>query len=130
MRVGVTRVRIMQRLKRPKPHDLPALLAALPPGRRRVAEALVVEEDAPTYPQVAEALGVHLGTVHTHLRRLRLLHPEVWEAVTAERQRQLWERHAGAVARADAHSREWHRKQANRRYYYRFGFWPWEWGRW
>lgn len=73
--------------KRPKPHDLPALLGTLPLGRRRVAEALVSEGGAPTYSQVAEALGIHLGTIHTHLRRMRLLHPGVWEAVTAERQR-------------------------------------------
>ena len=77
------------------------------PFCRRVALALVSGEDAPTYPEIAAALGLHLGTVHAHLRRIRLLHPEVWEAIMAERHRQLAERHAAAVGRAEAHSREW-----------------------
>ncbi|HTE19412.1 MAG TPA: hypothetical protein VK689_13640 [Armatimonadota bacterium] len=119
----------VRRLKIPKPHDLAGLLDTLPAGRRRVAEALVAGEGAPTYPEVAEALGVHLGTVHTHLRRLQQLHPEVYGAIMGERARQLAERHEGALSRAADHSREWHRKERNRRYYYRYGFWPWEWRR-
>ncbi len=101
-------------------------LGALPPGRARVALALVVGRDAPTYPEVAARLGLGLGTVHTHLRRLRERHPEVYAAVLAERARQLARRHTAALARDEAHSRHWHRKQANRRYYARFGYWPWE----
>ena len=40
-----------------------AALAGLPPGRRRVALALVLPGDAPTYPQIAARLGLGLGTV-------------------------------------------------------------------
>jgi len=35
-------------------------------------------------------------------------------------------RHVLAIQRANEHSAIWHRHQANRRYYYRFGRWPWE----
>ena len=75
------------------PRALMDLLAALPPGRRRVALALVGSEEAPTYPEVAAGLGIHLGTVHQHLRRIRLQHPVVYYAVMTERSRQLVERH-------------------------------------
>ncbi len=44
----------------------------------------------------------------------------------AERRRQLAERHERAVERAEAHSRRWHRRQANRKFYYEHGRWPWE----
>ncbi len=102
------------------------LLATLPPGRRRVALALIGSQEAPTYPEVAAALGIHLGSVHQHLRRIRLQHPGVYGAVMRERTRQLVERHTQALSRADDHSRNWHRKQSNRRYYHRFGRWPWQ----
>jgi len=97
-----------------------ALLAALgklPPGRARVALALVLTRAAPTYPEVAARLGLGVGTVHTHLRRLRERHPDLYAAVMAERARQLVRRHAAALARDAAHSKRWHRKQANRRFY-------------
>jgi hypothetical protein len=69
---------------------------------------------------------MHLGTVHTYLRRMRLKRRNTYSALMAERQRQLGDRHEAALARAEAHSREWHRKQANRRFYHQFGVWPWE----
>ena len=111
--------------KIPESHDLADLLATLPAGRRRVVVALMASR-ALTYPQLAAALGVHLGTIHAHLRRVRQRHPELYALVMAERAHQLAARHQQALARAEAHSRAWHRKQANRRYYYRFGRWPWE----
>lgn len=112
--------------KRLKAHDLAALLATVPHGRRRVAEALVGGDAARTYGEVADLLGVHLGTVHTHLCRLRLRHPEAYAALMAERRRQLDVRHQAAVADAEMRSWEWHRRQANRRYRQRFGYRPWE----
>jgi hypothetical protein len=112
--------------KRPEPHDLPAGLDRLPPGQRRVAVALVETGTAQSYPAVAAALGVHLGTVHRHLGRVRARHPALYAALMAERARQLATRHTAALARAAAHSEQWHRRQANRRYYYRYGRWPWE----
>src|SRR5919199_6906898 len=80
-------------LKRQIPHDLARRLAGLPPGRRRVAEALVDGVPARTYPDVAAVLGVSLGTVHQHLRRIRQHHPEAYTALMAERRRQLAGRH-------------------------------------
>src|SRR6476646_5821483 len=98
------------------PTSLARLLRALPPGRRRVAQALLADSGSRTYPAVAAQLGIHLGTVHQHLRRIRLLHPPVYAILMAERARQLTERHENAVQRAEAHSEEWHRKQARRRF--------------
>ena len=120
--------------KRPIPHDtscrtdkpLAAMLATLPGGRRRVAEALVGGTVAPTYTAVAAQLGISLGTVHRHLQRTRLRHPAVHAALVDERRRQLTARHDRAIERAISRSRRWHRRQANRRYFERFGCWPWE----
>lgn len=106
-----------------------ALLAALsrvPPGRARVALALVVGPDAPTYPEVAARLGLGVGTVATHLRRLRERHPDLYALLMAARARQLARRHEAALARDEAHSKRWHKRQANRRYYAAHGSWPWE----
>ena len=114
------------RLKKRIPHDLDNLLATLPEGRRRVAEALIDGREARTYPEVADMLDVHLGTVHQHLRRIRLLHPEVYAALMAERARQLAKRHEEALARAEMHTRQWLRRKANCRYYLKHGHWPWE----
>jgi hypothetical protein len=113
-------------LKRPKPYALPASFDALPPGQLRVAEALVGGGVAPTYEQVADALGLHLGTVLGYLNRIRTRRPEVYADLVVLRGHQLGERHVGAVKRAAEHSARWHRKQANRRYHARFGIWPWE----
>jgi DNA-binding NarL/FixJ family response regulator len=87
---------------------LARLLATLPLGRRRVAMALIADTQGRTYPEVAAKLGVRLGTVHQHLRRIRLRHPDVYLAVMKERTRQLAARHRRALARAKAHSKRWH----------------------
>jgi hypothetical protein len=58
---------------------------------------------------VATNLGLGLGTVHQHLRRIRLRHPTVYSALMKLRARQLAARHRRAVARAKAHSKRWHR---------------------
>ena len=62
------------------PTGLNLLLATLPPGRRRVAMALLADPAGRTYQAVAAQLGVRLGTVHQHLRRIRQRHPEVHAA--------------------------------------------------
>ncbi len=105
----------------PRSHDLAALLAALPPGQRRVAEALMAEPAGRTYPQVAALLGVHLGTVHRHLARIRRRHPAAYRALLAVRADQLAGRHTRAVAGAKA-------QRARRRYIHRHlhGREPWE----
>ena len=120
------------RTKIPRLHDimstlgLPTLIAILPKGQRQVAWALIGGRQAPTYRQVAAKLGIHVGTVYQHLRRIRENAPTLYELIMEERRRQLAVRHEQVVKRAEAHSRAWHRKQANRRYYYHFGRWPWE----
>jgi hypothetical protein len=101
-----------------------------------VLEALVVvagalveplpDGSAPTYPQAAARAGVPLGTLHTRLARVKAEHPEAYGVVMDERRRQLAERHRRALERQESRSRAWHRRQANRRHYRLFGFWPWE----
>jgi hypothetical protein len=86
------------------------VLATLPAGQYRVAMALIADRSARTYPAVAAELGIHLGTVHQHLRRIRHQHPGIYAELMKERARQLAERHRKAIARAKAHSREWHEK--------------------
>ena len=82
------------------PTLLARLLRTLPPGRRRVAQALLARSASRTYPAVAAYLGIHLGTVHQHLRRIRLRHPHVYVMIMAARARQLAERHERAEQRA------------------------------
>jgi hypothetical protein len=112
-----------------RPHkrrDLHDTLAPLPAGQRRVAEALVAAPAGRTYAKTAEALGINLGTVYEHLRRVRTRHPEVYRELMVLRAEQLATRHAQAQQRAAAHSERWHRKQGARRFHRQFGRWPWE----
>jgi hypothetical protein len=95
-------------------------------GQRRVLLALLSDGAGNTYRGAAEHLGVCVGTVYEQLRRIRTKHPETYDLFMHLRRQQLQERARRSAAKARAHSREWHRKQANRRYYYRFGCWPWE----
>ncbi len=105
----------------PQSHDLAALLATLPVGQRRVAEALIAGPHGRTYPAVAAALGVHVGTVHRHLARLRARHPMVYAALMAVRAWQLAGRHERARTRARV-------RRATRRYIFQhvYGCEPWE----
>jgi transposase len=99
---------------------------SLPTGQRRVVEALLEGDKAQTYKDVAKRLKLSLGTVYEHLRRIRLNHPELYAAIMAVRKGQLERRHEAALAKDAAHSRQYFRRKANRRYYERFGYWPWE----
>lgn len=96
------------------------------PGQRRVVESLLSSKHAVTYGGVAARLGISVGTVYTHLRRLRLRSPTLYEAVMDIRRHQLEARHVLAVWRAQMHSDQWHRAQSARRHYRRFGCWPHE----
>lgn len=109
-------------MTRPKPLDL----SPLPPGQRRVAQALLEGKEARTYRGVAERLELGLGTVYEHLRRVRVNHPELYAALMEHRRGQLEGRHQAALANDAAHSRRYFKRRANRRYYERFGYWPWE----
>jgi hypothetical protein len=105
---------------------MPDVVDRLPAGQVLVIDALLNLGYAPTYPEVARLLECHLGTVHAHLARVRARQPDLYAWVMATRARQLAIRHAEALARDAAHSAEWHRSQNNRRFYYRFGHWPWQ----
>jgi hypothetical protein len=91
-----------------RPSELISLLATLPPGRHRVAWALLADSCGATYADVAARLGLHLGTVHQHLRRIRLRHAEVYVVLMAERSCQLAKRHERAMARAKEHTERWY----------------------
>ena len=68
----------------------------LPKGQQRVA-ILLVHGKGTTYRGVAEALGVSIGTVYTHLKRIRDDHPMTYAALMAYRQKQLERQDAEAV---------------------------------
>src|SRR5947209_4822683 len=67
-RLGSSDWRTVRHEKRPTMHDIAAALASIPPGQRRVAEALIglrteqprarLHDGAPTYRSVADALGL------------------------------------------------------------------------
>ncbi len=105
----------------PRPHDFAALLATLPVGQRRVAEALIADPRGRTYPAVAAALGMHVGTVHRHLARTRARRPAVYAALMAVRAEQLAGRHAQALARMKVG--RWRRRYLCHHVY---GCEPWE----
>jgi hypothetical protein len=71
---------------RPSPTPLDAKLLArwqaqLPAAQFRVVETLVGDGRCPTRRAVAEHLGLHLGTVHTHLARIKRDRPVLWREV-------------------------------------------------
>ena len=111
-------------LVQPSAVQLAEWRAALPAGQYTAVAALL-GNGGRTYAAAATAAGVSVNTLKTQLRRVRQQQPAVWAQVHAVRAAHLAQRHAAALARADAHSRAWHRRQANRRYRERFGRWPW-----
>ena len=104
--------------------ELRKMLNRLAPRQRAVAEALVSEGSAVTYQEVADTLGIHLGTVHRHLQRVRENHPDVYAALMQLRAWQRGIRHYRAIEREKAHSRAWFRRKRTRRYFRRYGHWP------
>jgi hypothetical protein len=101
---------------------LPPLdLSGLPGGQRRVIVALLAEPTGRTYPATATALGLHLGTVHRHLARVREHHPHTYAAVMAHQAAQLiTSQERTAVARSGRRAQ----RRANHRA--RYGCEPWE----
>ena len=84
--------------------------STLPLGQRRAALALIGGSSARTYPEASEVAGISLGTLHTHLRRIRHRHPDLYAAIRKVRLGQLKVRHNLALASARAHSRAWFRR--------------------
>ncbi len=105
----------------PRSHDLAALLATLPVGQWRVAEAFVAEPCGRTRGETAAALGVHIGTVHRHLARIHARHPAVYAALMTARRAQLAGRHDRVLTRART-------RRATQRYICQhvYGCEPWE----
>jgi hypothetical protein len=110
----------------PKLHDKTTLLAPLTVGQRQVVGALLDRDDIPTYALVAERLDVSRGTVSQHLRRVRLQHPEVYEAVMLTRKSQLRVRHLRSEQRAAVRRLMWRHRHPRTLERDEFGRWPWE----
>jgi hypothetical protein len=89
--------------------NLARLLSTLPRAQYRVATALISNGACPTYAEVAENLDLSIGSVHQHLRRIRLGRPKVYSALMKERARQLKARHREALKRTRDHTFRWHR---------------------
>ena len=53
----------------------------LPEGQKRAVTALISGERARTYPEAAEVGEMSLGTLYTHLRRVKRNHPAVYQKV-------------------------------------------------
>ena len=56
-------------------------LSSLPEGQRRAVLALIGGEQARTYPDAAKIAGMSFGTMHTHVRRVRQNHPDLYQAI-------------------------------------------------
>ena len=101
--------------------------AELPWGQARVALALLCLPDDPvSYGDVATGLGIHLGTVHAHLRRIRMSHSDLYQGIMAERRAQLASRHAAVQDERRLRSLRWGRRRYAVRYRREHGRWPWE----
>ena len=92
-------------------------LLSLPEGQRRAVSSLISGNHARTYPEAAKEAGMSLGTLYTHLRRVRRNHPRVYKEVRRVRECQLAVRHHNALDNARSHTRAWFRRvRRNERY--------------
>jgi hypothetical protein len=99
----------------------------LPPGQRRIALGLLcLPNDPIAYPDIAAAFGIGLGTVHTHMRRIRQRRPDLYREIMAERQRQLAARHEAVLAERRRRSLLWVRRRRAAAHKRAHGVWPWE----
>jgi hypothetical protein len=89
------------------------LLRALSFGQKRVARSLISDAST-TYLGVAQELGIHVGSVHRHLHRIRNQHPKIYRGLMTERRRLLATRHEQALKRAAAHNEKWFQFLCNR----------------
>ena len=96
-------------------------LSSLPEGQRRAVRALISGEQARTYPEAAKLGGMSLGTLYTHLRRVKRNHPEVYQKVRRVRKAQLAVRHHNALENARAHTRAWFRRGRRNEMYLIYG---------
>jgi len=99
-------------------------LSQLPPGQAKALRA-ILDPDNPsgrTYKQAAEVAGISLGTLYTHLRRVRQNHPKIYAAVMGARSIQLEVRHQTALTDRRLRSREWW-DGVNKAQFYMLGGW-------
>ena len=87
------------------------LLQQLPKGQRRAVKALFGQDKAITYKAAAESIGIGVGTIYTHVKRIRLNSPEIYKILMIYRKNQLEVRHQEALVRRDEHD---HRFFSNR----------------
>ena len=87
------------------------LLQQLPKGQRRAVKALFGQDKAITYKASAESIGIGVGTIYTHLKRIRLNSPEIYKILMLYCKNQLGIRHQEALVRRDEHD---HRFFSNR----------------
>ena len=98
-------------------------LSSLPEGQRRAVQALIGAEQARTYPDAAEIAGISLGTMHTHFRRVRQNHPDLYQVIRRVRKVQLAVRHHSAIDNARAHTTAWFRRIRRNERYLLSGYW-------
>ena len=99
-------------------------LSQIPPGQTKALRAILASDNPSgrTYKEAAEAAGISLGTLYTHLRRVRQNHPKIYADVMKARSRQLAVRHKAAVADRRLRSREWW-DGVNKAQFYALGGW-------
>ena len=85
--------------------------------------ALIGGEQARTYLDAAKIAGMSLGTMHTHVRRVRQNHPKLYQALRKVRMAQLAVRHHNAIDNARAHTSAWFRRVRRNERYLLSGFW-------
>jgi hypothetical protein len=102
----------VQPQKLPLPHDLVEQVAALPRRQREVVEQWVGVTPAPTYRLVAERLGISLGTVYEHLKRVRDGYPTLYDRLYELRQAARRERSHAATLRQHLRTHAWYQRVA------------------
>ena len=108
--------------KRQTLHDIEDI-TRLPDGQLRAVVGLLGGDEARTYRVASQFAGMSLGTLYTHLRRIRRNHPKLYDAIHKVRKAQLRQRHRDAVARAREHSRQYFRNlRKHNAYIYRLMF--------
>jgi hypothetical protein len=94
-------------MKRRSSASTERLLAVLPAAQNPVAKASIAGPEAKTYTTLAVELGLHIGTVHRHLGRIRSRRPEMYSALMVVHRRQLGRHQKRALALAREHNAWW-----------------------
>jgi hypothetical protein len=79
-----------------------------------------------TVAVIAEAVGLSMNTVRTHLRRIQAGHPELWAEIATERAARFQRWHQDVALRRRDRSRLWGKRRWAARVRRETGRWPWE----